>query len=142
MVQLVCGAHIKELVLEKNEMSAYVRELLIDLVGGISNCQDTKIDLQQALQRCLDKGIITQQHINVLNAYLEGYSLQEMKPGSNSKLIQVLAALEQESRYTDDIFLDQMLVKYPKYRKIKMPLRTRLVKDSLDFDRRRYDLDN
>lgn len=123
-------------------MSVYVRELLIDLVGGISNCRDTKIDLQQALQRCLDKGIITQQHIYVLNAYLAGYSVQEMKPGSNSKLIQVLAALEQESRYTDDIFLDQMLVKYPKYRKIKMPLRTRLVKDSLDFDRRRYDLDN
>lgn len=123
-------------------MSAYVRELLFDLVDGVSSCTDAWIDFQQALDQCLEKHLISEEHIYVLDRYLTGYTVQEIDrdvKGAYSKLIQVLAVLEQESQYTDDSFLERMLVKYPKYRKIKPALRRRLIKYSIDVERDNHD---
>lgn len=119
-------------------MSAYVRELLMDNAIGRSALED-RVDFHDSVRRLYYRGIVSSRHVRALRAYLAGYSVDEIRlvlPNAKDLLIQIFAALEQDTQYQDEHIVRVGIQKYPKYAKIAPAIRRQLVKMSLNPEER------
>lgn len=140
-------------------MSALIREKLIDLAHNkivahdteklvqsghsiafeyLSNWQlhcEFKCDIEVALKKLINTGQVDTSAIIALNAFLEGYRLSEISiPRAGELIVNLLALLEEETRITDDIYLDSVVRKLPKYEKTKEAYREKLVEYGRTFE--------
>lgn len=108
-------------------MSIYVRELLFDMVNG-SIDPIAKIDIETTIVRLFQTKQVDRRDILALDRYLSGETVLELSidyPNCQEMLVRILALIEQESGYTDEMFLQRGLNIYPKYQKIKGALHKR-----------------
>jgi len=141
-------------------MAALIREILLDIVQHRVVKHDTtrliesghsiayeylpgwedqciaKCDIQIALKRLVETGGIDRRDILILSKFLSGISTAELSiqyPNVVERLVTVLALLENETRYTDDSFLERIVHKYPKYTETKEAYREKLYAAGRDF---------
>jgi hypothetical protein len=104
-------------------MAALIKELFFDYskLDAI-----TRIDLQICIERLYNTQQIEYIHIKLLDMYLSGYTILELislHPDPAQLIVELFFLLEKESGYTDESFIQYGLSIYPKYAKIKEPLR-------------------
>lgn len=116
-------------------MSAYIKELLIDLADDHLSIIP-KIDILTTIQQLYDTGQITSRHIRALDMYISGYTCAELEvsyPDVRELLAQTFILISNESGYTDELFLNAALNLYPKFKRIIPTLTHKLQTYAVDL---------
>lgn len=117
-------------------MAALIRELLVDAASGKLD-PVTRLDLKLGLDRLLEKGVITQEYIRRAGMFARGFTLSELpwpEEESEQMLVTLWCSLEQETGYTDEIWLHGALRVYPQYENQKLYLRKKLIQYERGFE--------
>ncbi len=94
------------------------------LVQWEKHCE-FRCDIINTLQYLLDTEQVDKQCIIVLDKYISGYTLSELRidyPNADEMLIKITALLEYASGYTDGDFVSRMVARYPKYKDVASAL--------------------